>query len=375
MLDGITSQYGFLYQKYIFIMRAISHASMDRFFTYEGIDDIDIDTFDESDGLSMVSISTSKYIQVKSGTVSLNCWAKVLGNWLLIDDCLNKDVALVCENALEFDVNDEKTIDAVYDYFEQGKDKKRSAVARKVYDKILLNKGENNAKEIIKELSGKCIVEVSSMDSTVNDLCQIIIKTYCTDIKIYERAKQARCERFVEYLLAEIDAAIKNKKKYTLGLQRLIEISGTVKNEISDNRYTVNTSEIKKRKQKEAETLVKNSALREIRQLKLVNNSTEFITREVVNELLYRDFRDVYANDGIEVSNIEDIAFTNYQDALFDLGDNPAAKEVFKRTTAKEIHSSIMQNSPIYRKGCYVYLTGDDIETDKQISWGKEDEE
>lgn len=375
MLDGITSQYGFLYQKYIFIMRAISHASMDRFFTYEGIDDIDIDTFDESDGLSMVSISTSKYIQVKSGTVSLNCWAKVLGNWLLIDDCLNKDVALVCENALEFDVNDEKTIDAVYDYFEQGKDKKRSAVARKVYDKILLNKGENNAKEIIKELSGKCIVEVSSMDSTVNDLCQIIIKTYCTDIKIYERAKQARCERFVEYLLAEIDAAIKNKKKYTLGLQRLIEISGTVKNEISDNRYTVNTSEIKKRKQKEAETLVKDSALREIRQLKLVNNSTEFITREVVNELLYRDFRDVYANDGIEVSNIEDIAFTNYQDALFDLGDNPAAKEVFKRTTAKEIHSSIMQNSPIYRKGCYVYLTGDDIETDKQISWGKEDEE
>ena len=375
MLDGITSQYGFLYQKYIFIMRAISHASMDRFFTYEGIDDIDIDTFDESDGLSMVSISTSKYIQVKSGTVSLNCWAKVLGNWLLIDDCLNKDVALVCENALEFDVNDEKTIDAVYDYFEQGKDKKRSAVARKVYDKILLNKGENNAKEIIKELSGKCIVEVSSMDSTVNDLCQIIIKTYCTDIKIYERAKQARCERFVEYLLAEIDAAIKNKKKYTLGLQRLIEISGTVKNEISDNRYTVNTSEIKKRKQKEAETLVKNSALREIRQLKLVNSSIEFITREVVNELLYKDFRDVYANDGIEVSNIEDIAFTNYQDALFDLGDNPAAKEVFKRTTAKEIHSSIMQNSPIYRKGCYVYLTGDDIETDKQISWGKEDEE
>ena len=55
--------------------------------------------------------------------------------------------------------------------------------------------------------------------------------------------------------------------------------------------------------------------------------------------------------------------------------DNPAAEDVFKRTTDKEIHSSIMQNSPIYRKGCYVYLTGDEIEADKQISWGKEDEE
>ena len=375
MLDGITSQYGFLYQKYIFIMNAISHASMDKFFTYEGIDDIDIDTFDESDGLSMISISTSKYIQVKSGAVSQSCWAKVLGNWLLIDDCLNKEFSLVCENDLDFEVDDENIIDAVYNYLERGKDKKRSAVARKVYDKFFLNKDENYVKEIIKELSVKCIVEISSMDSTINNLCQIIIETYCTDIKIYERAKLARCERFVEYLLAEIDSAIKNKKKYTLGLQRIIEISGTVKNEISDNKYTVNTAEIKKRKQKEAETLVKDSVLREIRQLKLVNSSTEFITREVVNELLYRDFRDVYADDGIEVSNIEDIAYTNYRDALLALGDNPAAKEVFISTIAKEIHSSIMQNSPIYRKGCYVYLTGDEIEIDKQISWGKEDEE
>ena len=131
MLDGITSQYGFLYQKYIFIMNVISHASMDMFFTYEGIDDIDVDT---SDDLSMVSISTSKYIQVKSGVVSQDCWAKVLGNWLLIDDYQDKFFALVCENALDFDVNDEDTIDAVYKYFEKGKGKKRSAIARKVYD-------------------------------------------------------------------------------------------------------------------------------------------------------------------------------------------------------------------------------------------------
>lgn len=42
MSDGITSQYGFLYQKYVFMNTAISHASMDLFFTYEGVDDIDV---------------------------------------------------------------------------------------------------------------------------------------------------------------------------------------------------------------------------------------------------------------------------------------------------------------------------------------------
>ena len=375
MLDGITSQYGFLYQKYVFIKSAISHAAMGAFFTYEGIDDIDVDTLGAPDDLSMVSVSTSKYIQVKSGIVSKNCWAKVLGNWLLLDDYQNKSFALVCENDLGFDINDTSTIDAVYAYFENGKDKKRNAIARRVYDDFLLNKDEKDVKAIIRELSRKSIIEISSMDSTINDLCRIIIDTYCTDIKIYERAKQARCKRFVEYLLTEIDAAIKNKKKYTLSLQKLIEIHGILQNEIGDNIYKVNTAEIKKRKQKEAENLVKVSGLREIRQLKLVNKNAAFITREVVNELLYKDFRDVYANDGVEVPNIEDIAYTNYQDVLFDLGDNPAAEDVFKRTTEKEIHSSIMQNSPIYRKGCYVYLTGDEIDTDKQISWGKEDEE
>lgn len=77
---------------------------MSSFFTYEGIDDIDIDSFDEYGDLSMVSRSASKYIQVKSGTVTQNCWAKELGNWLLIDDCQNKDISLICENALDFEV-------------------------------------------------------------------------------------------------------------------------------------------------------------------------------------------------------------------------------------------------------------------------------
>ena len=42
MPAGITAQYGFLYQRYAFIKIALENAGMDRFFVYEGIDDIDI---------------------------------------------------------------------------------------------------------------------------------------------------------------------------------------------------------------------------------------------------------------------------------------------------------------------------------------------
>lgn len=375
MLEGIISQYGFLYQKYYFIKSAIEHASMDVFYTYEGIDDIDVESKDNCDGLSMVSISKNKYIQVKSGTVSKECWAKVLGNWLLIDDFGNKEFVLVCENSLEFNIMSAEIKDAVYEYFLNGKNKTKRAVARKVYDKYLAGKKENAIKNTIEEMSNKCVVCVSTMEEIISDLCKIIIETYCTDIKIYEKAKQERCNRFVERLVTEIDGAIQNKRKYTLSFQKLIEVAGIVQNEISDTRYNVDTAAIKKLKHKEAEKLVMQSELREIKQLKLVKDSTEFITREIINELLYKDFRDVYDNEGVEISNIEDIAYTNYQDALFDTDSNSSAKELYSKTTEKEIYSSIMQNSPIYRKGCYIYLTGEKIEKDKQISWGNVDDE
>lgn len=42
MPAGIIAQYGFLflYQRYIFIKIALDNAGMDRFFVYEGIDDM-----------------------------------------------------------------------------------------------------------------------------------------------------------------------------------------------------------------------------------------------------------------------------------------------------------------------------------------------
>ena len=42
MPAGITAQYGFPYQQYIFIKLALDNAGMDRFFVCEGIVDIEI---------------------------------------------------------------------------------------------------------------------------------------------------------------------------------------------------------------------------------------------------------------------------------------------------------------------------------------------
>lgn len=57
------------------------------------------------------------------------------------------------------------------------------------------------------------------------------------------------------------------------------------------------------------------------------------------------------------------------------LDASPSAKDVFLKTTSKSIGSNLMENSSTYRNGCYVYLTGDGIDPDLQISWGYEEDE
>ena len=76
MPAGITAQYGLLYQRYAFIKLALDNAGMDRFFVYEGVDDIDIS---EENRISAVRGYNNQFVQVKSGTVSRDCWAKVIG--------------------------------------------------------------------------------------------------------------------------------------------------------------------------------------------------------------------------------------------------------------------------------------------------------
>lgn len=374
MSEGITSQYGFLFQRYAFIETVIRNAAMNVFFTYEGIDDIAVSDVKTKEMLAMAAASNNRYIQVKSGTVNRDCWSKVIGNWILTDDYQNATFTLLCENELDYNVNDDDIINFVYRYFDAGACKSKKAIAKKVNDKIFMDNDENTIKEIIRDLSQRCIITTRSFDEMKEELLKVFTDTYCTDVKVYEKAKERRFERFIEYVVAEIDAAIEKKKKYTITFQKLMDIVNKVRAEISDNKYTVETAEIKKRKKKEAEDLMNDGSIREIKQLLLVQNNPGFVMGELVKELLYKDFRDVYVDGGIEISNIEDMAHTNYEDALLEFDKTPTPKEIFLRTTRKPIESSILDNSSIYRNGCYVFLTGDNIDPDLQISWGEDDE-
>lgn len=368
MPAGITAQYGFLYQRYTFIKLVLDNIGMERFFVYEGIDDIDIA---EEHRISAIREYNNIFVQVKSGAVSRDCWAKVIGNWLLIEED-SPTYRIVLENELAFDFKADEVIDGVISYFIAGAEKSSASIANKVYKKYIETTGVVTLKNRIKEILDRICVEVFSMEEQYSLIMEIFKRIYCSDILEYEMAKKCRCERFIEYINAKIDDAIKKKKSFTMRYVDFVDIINKVTTEISDGRYIVDICEMRNHKTKIAEKLICNDTFREVRQLRLVNSSRGFVIKELVKELLYRDLREVYANSGSTlISNIEETAYSNFEDVIYSLPEEATPKTIFQETISKDIPLNIVDNSPLYRNGCYIYLTGEEIDESRQITWGE----
>ena len=371
MAGGIDSQYGFLYQENAFILTALTHAGTNTYFTYEGVDDIDIENADLLYTIGIYSKST--YIQVKSGSVSENCMIRVIVNWINLD-CFsnNLNLVLVVENDLSFSYNNENFAKKVISFIKAGKSKKKNSISRIAYDKYIEEIDSSDFKDKILNLFNLIKVEVKSFEAIFNEISSIYIKNYCQDIKISLKAKEKRIERFMNYIKSEIDYAISQKTKYVLEYSNLISIILKVKDEICDDKYITDMMQLRKKCEQEALEILKESNSREIEQLKLVNDNENFVIKGLINKLMYMDFREVYVEStSTIISNIEYQAKVNHEDVIDELEEfEKTPKLIYKNTIKKNISSELLPKESTYVKGCYIFLTSDEIEEDFQITWG-----
>ena len=372
---GITSQYGFLFQRKAFILYAVENTNAKQVFTFEGKDDIDVTL---ADALYLCRESQNSYIQVKSGKVDETCFSKVICNWLLLDADTDASLKLICEYPLDFSLDD-TLIEKIANYIRKGEQMQRSAIARKVYDslKTILATNTDEVYAQIRNLFSRVTIDTCDMVHLDSRLEEVFFATYCQDIKEYTLAKEKRLDRFMSYINAEIDAAIKAKKPYELHYPNLIRLIVQVCDEINDHRYSVSIPTLKKQSQEEATRIVEEKTNREVKQLYLVDSRDAFVIDGIVQELLYKDFRDVYAeHKNVDIANIEQNAYENYNTARFSLDDSELTnpKKVYSQTVEIPIESDLMPPGIIYRKGCYIYLTGDAVDPDSQITWGEEND-
>ena len=372
---GITAQYGFLFQRKAFVLFALENTGTKQTFTFEGKDDVEIST---NECIYSVKTADSNYIQVKSGTVDESCFCKIICNWLLLDKIPSDTLILFAENQLEVPISN-VTKDAILEYILKGKEKKKSSIARKTYNKFqdIIETDRDAFLDIIDRHLQAIKLQVCSMDNLDRRLESAFFDNYCQDITEYELAKSKRLDRFISYINQEIDTALKSKEPCTLLYPDLIKIIMKTCDEINDQRYVAKIPELKKRVKGEATRLVEDNVIREVRQLYLVDKHDEFVIDGIVHEMLYKDFRDVYiAQREVEIINLEQNAYENFTTAKFSL-DEPESfipKKVYQRTIETPIGDSLLPDGPVYRKGCYIFLTGEDIDKDSQITWGDYDE-
>lgn len=374
MAAGIDSQYGFLYQKYAFILTALKYAGVENYFTYEGIDDID---FEKNELLYSIGVSQKTYIQVKSGKVSEKCLIKVIANWMILDE-FSSDLNLILfiENELSVEYKNMDFVKKIISAFKDNKNKNKNAILKKAYEKFKEKLDLLEFEQEILNLISSIKVQNKSLDDTSSEISNLFIENYCQDIKVSHIAKEMRKERFIDHIVKEIDESISKKQKYVLDYGSFIKLIGRASNEINDEKYVPNIFELKKNFRKKACDIIKNLDCREVKQLKLVKNVEEFIIKGIINKLMYMDFKDIYCNEkSIEISNIEIQAKENYDDVIeeFDEFESTPLK-IYKNTIEKGIDNDLLPKESMYVKGCYIYLTSDEIPEDFQISWGNENE-
>ncbi|MBL1059369.1 MULTISPECIES: hypothetical protein [Lactobacillus] len=374
---GIKAQYGFYFQKLVFIWYMLSNVSRTNNFVYEGKEDIDIDENDEDTNLVSFKNENLEDIQVKSGKVTRLIWAKVVENWMVLEDQNRK--TLVAENDFEYEINSDETINYILKNIKEGKQKKKTAISRQAYDNLNNKFGynEDQWKKQIQNTVNNAKIIVKSLDEVEKEIENTYKADYCSDICTYEEAKNLRVDSFKKECINRIEKFMGKKRPAVFKYNDVTAITLMVNDNISDHKYQVNVEELTPNKRKTANQLLSKERLREITQLKAVNPDPNFIVRELVREVFYKDFREVYADTTkkTEIGNLEYEAFSNYEDTKDDLkfDGKYTSHNLFLRTTQKNLMTSqLFPGGPIYNHGCYVYMTGQNINKDIRISW-KED--
>ena len=374
--SGLISQYGFLFQRGVFALYILQHLSTEQVYSFEGKDDIEIAPDNRITAIHAVS---NQLIQVKSGVVDNNCFNRIIGNWLLTDNIERDSFVLVIENDLAFDIKNIESIIASFQRFVlDGQGKKQTAIAKRVYVKYQNDIEKKNFEQLNKSLSRfvrKIQIERYSMEELDRKLEESFFSNYCQDIIEYDLAKKKRLQKFIDYLNRQIDDSIKQKNTYSIIFPEIMRLLSLVSSEISDNSYKIDVDSLKPSFMKKAQEIVTTGRVREVRQLSLVSQRTDFIIKGIVDELFYKDFREVYSDSRtLDISNLESFAHDNYEEACYEVDAGYKPKELYEKTLSKDLQSDILPQGPMYKKGCYIFLTGEEISNDKQITWGQENE-
>ena len=369
---GISSDFGFVYQRLVFIKTLIDNCfNLSDSFEYEGIDDVSFSSQEEK----IYSILFKRIVvQCKTGSLNYDIFLKMFENWLLIDN--QDEYVLFSENDIDFEYDlikvKEDIKNNVARYMELTKRKSKKSILWQLANKYGFKGGvfSNNTIDL-------------KIDFVFNNFKNPIVMNYETIIekskesfienRVYDcKDNKTICDRRFEYMLSRINTLINNNEskriKTIINYSDFNKIIQNAISEINENKpYLKDYVDFKEKNYiriREDNTIMNSF---EGRFLKKVFGDDRLVITYLVFEYYYRDLRNNYIenNENDRVDYAETTAYENY----LETEKNDNLRDYFNRVVNKEIKSPIIVNSQ-YQKGCYIFLSSESYDGECFIDWG-----
>lgn len=373
--SGITAQFGFEYQKEVFINLLIKNMKKDFKLTYEKDDDVSIEG-NEEDNLTQTIIDSKILVQCKSGTVSHDTIVHVFSNWLLVLDAQNEHV-LYTENPISINYSKEsieqELTKKIKNYYLQKRKRSDSILYRlmiKYYDSNS-NQVKDTLKKDIEQIFNTFKAKNDEITKLFKDSKQNFIENYSAALKT-EAAKNLRYEYFNDKINTLLGKSIREKRCLEMNFEEFCIILENVITKVTDKVYKPDYSEVKDNTESNIEK-IKKQLMRESDFLMKLSISHESFVELLINEIYYKAMREgnISINKYSLVELAESIAHANYLFTNDMIKDD--IKKLFYTTIDKDIESDLIYNTHL-RRGCYLFLSGDESEEKYFINWGGENE-
>lgn len=364
---GRVAQHGFEYQKFVYYyLISYFKTKYDKYY-YEGKEDIHFESSNPEEKLKL-------FVQVKTANLTLKDKKKILIKWLSIGEIADKYI-LFCEKNNDYDIS--LITDDVIKIIKNAKDDSPLSNVNIAYKKYISNGGFDETKlradiKLIKDNFSK--MDTKSVETMFSEL-RGQMKAEAENDSVIDSTLESR----IYYILTKILSKIHNEYvddmncaveiTYNEYMNYYIESRNTYPCGFFDNDYTA------LKKSVDVSTLIDDN-LREVRQLKILNLSDGYIIQQIINEIFYKEFRKFYfdINQSNEIENVEEIAFQNNIEVVERAKANGQINptNIYFDTVGKAINHPFitkMKGADFCYKGCYIYLTSDEANKSKQISW------
>ncbi|MDC7243770.1 MAG: hypothetical protein PQJ44_07580 [Sphaerochaetaceae bacterium] len=373
---GINSLRGFAFQIKVFLYYLTKLDDSDRV-EFETIDDIAINKSDinksiDSNSCNMKTIISGKNeieaVQVKQTSLSNSKNKRIIFNWLLTcnDIKISKYILFTdAEYHNDLGIFDSINVDDLYSAVIKS-DKKSTALISQV-KKIYIDEEEKFTSDFNEIKSKYESKSIKGIDEKIYENCEAFFhKEGISEIKYNLRVME-----LFSIITANIIDSISQKKPYTASKQYLMKLSEQICNNISDEIYKPNFATFRKLQNIDIKS-TEISRTREYKQLVACELPNERIEKHLIYKQYYFDYR-IRELENISsniTENLEETTYENFCDARESLA--PSDDVPKKRLSeTKNRNNSYCYDDQI-RYGSCIYLTGDNINKEVQISWEDE---